>query len=146
MRFFNILTLCVLTVFFSGCSIAQTKNDKLPSSYVLQGTNTALVGIALDRKKFPLETVKEVVLKPGQKVIFAGPDKFLIYFKNKKTPLKDLRFESKDGVISMVIPRDIFDRPEFAEEYKRNKFLRFDYAINVNGRELDPPMIIRRED
>lgn len=146
MGFFKIIICGFFSCALSGCSVAQSKNDNLPSSYVLPGTNTAIVGIALDKKRFPLETVKEVVIAPGQKVIFAGPDKFLISFKNKKTPVRSLKFESKDGVIFITIPKDIFERPEFAEEYKKNKFLRFDYAININGRELDPPMIVRRED
>lgn len=129
----------------SGCAVAQNKIGKLPTSYALPGTSTAVVGIALDKTGLPQETVKEIVLKPGQKVIFAGPDRFLIAFKNRKAPNKKLRYESGEGVVTVTIPRDILDRPEYAEEYKKNKFLRFDYAINVNGKELDPPLIIKRD-
>jgi hypothetical protein len=141
---FLIVTVLAGAIF--GCAPPPPTSEKLPSSYALKGTNTALVGIALDDKGFPVETVKEVVLKPGQKVFFAGPDSFLISFKKQKAPNESIRYESEDGVIAIVIPEDILERPEFVEEYRKNKFLRFDYAINVNGKELDPPMIIRRDD
>jgi hypothetical protein len=141
---------CVLLVFFigiiSGCSAMQAPTERLRPSYALQGTSTALVGIALDKNGMPLETVSKVVLKPGQKVIFAGPDRFAISFKNKKSPSGKLKYESGNGVVTIVIPKDIFDRPEYREEVAKNKYIRFDYAINVNGRELDPPMIIQRDD
>lgn len=130
----------------SGCSVAQERAKKLPSSYALPGTTTAVVGIGVDKKGIPLETVKEVVLKPGEKVVLAGPDRFFIYFKNKKSPNENLRYESKNGVVTVVIPKDILENPRFAEEYRKNKFIRFDYAINVNGRELDPPLIITNND
>lgn len=144
MRFAKVLLLMV-SVGFIGCSVAQTKEASLPISYALPGTSTAVVGIGVDKKGIPLETVKEVVLKPGQKVIFAGPDKFTIKFKNKKTPSRMLKYESKDGVITIEIPKNILKMPEYSEEFRKNNFLRFDYSIFVNGRELDPPMIVRRD-
>ena len=118
----------------------------LPSAYALPGTTTAVVGIGIDKKGVPLETVKEIVLKPGQKVIFAGPDRFEIKFKKDRAPSQQLFFESKSGAITVEVPRDILDRPEYAREYKENKYIRFDYSIFVNGKELDPPLIIRRDD
>ena len=129
----------------AGSFAAQNVSDRLQPSYALQGTSTALVGIALDKAGLPLETVSKVVLKPGQKVIFAGPDRFKITFKNRKAPAKSLKYESKNGVITIVIPKDIFEKSEFREEAEKNKHIRFDYSIIVNGRELDPPMIIQRE-
>lgn len=129
----------------SGCSHAQSKNERLPTAYAVPGTSTAVVGIALDKKGYPKETVKEIVLYPGQKVVFAGPDEFLVAFKNKKAPTKDIRYKSTNGAIRIEIPKDILERPEFIEEFRKNKFLRFDYSINVKGRELDPPIIIRRD-
>lgn len=142
----RLLSVIVFLGFFSGCTVAQTKLDRLPSAYALQGTNTAVVGIAVDRKGIPLETVKEVVLKPGQKAIFAGPDEFFIVFKDKKAPAEKLRYVSKNGVIRIDVPKDIFNEPRYAEEAKRNNYIKFHYSIIVNGKELDPPLIVKRND
>lgn len=150
LKFFVFLACFALV---SGCTAQSrvdngsiTRGDKLPTSYALPGTTTAVVGIGIDKKGIPLETVKEVVLKPGQKVIFAGPDRFLVSFKNKKSPSGKLRYESGNGIITVVIPRDILDKPEYREEFNKKKFVRFDYSIIVNGKELDPPMIIRDDE
>ncbi len=145
------------TVFFlSGCVVAANNNEgksvasvdsrKLPISYALKGTSTAVVGIALDDKGYPLETVRAVVLKPGQRVVFAGPDEFQIAFKDKKAPDGKLNYRSEKGVVAVSIPKDIFDKPEYARELVKNKSLEFNYAIRVNGRELDPPIIVKREE
>lgn len=141
-----------LMVVFSinGCVAANTApissaGQNLPSSYALKGTNTALVGIALGKDGFPVETVKEVVLLPGQKVIFAGPDRFQVVFKDKKTPNRIVKHESQNGVISIVIPKDILTKGEFVEEFRKNNFIKFNYSIIVNGKELDPPMIVKRD-
>jgi hypothetical protein len=146
MKFFNAVFLVLSFGIINGCVAVQDGTKNLPSSYALKGTSTAVVGIAIDKKGFPLETVGEVVLKPGQKVVFAGPDKFLINFKKGKSPTSSLRYESNNGVVMFTIPRDIFDNKAFVEEYRKEKRLRFDYAIVVNGKELDPPMIITRDE
>lgn len=140
----QLLCVCLFLSLFGGCSIAQTKGDNLPTSYALQGTNTAVVGIAVDKKGIPLETVKEIVLAPGQKVLFAGPDNFSIVFKDKKSPTRKIKYTSSDGVIKIEIPKNILENVEFVEEYRKNNFLRFNYSIWVGGKELDPPIIIRR--
>jgi hypothetical protein len=44
------------------------------------------------------------------------------------------------------IPEDIFERKEFAEEFRKNKQLVFDYGIRANGKELDPPLIVKKND
>lgn len=145
----KVIAVVLLMISASGCVSADNRgNDNartLPSSYALPGTSTAVVGIGVDKKGIPLETVKEIVLVPGQKAIFAGPDKFQIIFKGKKSPTRKIKYESQGGVISILVPRDIFDRPELEKELNKNNFVRFDYAIVVNGRELDPPFIVKRE-
>lgn len=145
--FFSIL------IFFSavGCTAQNSDLQKppatkrLPVSYALPGTTTAVVGIAVGKDGIPQETVREIVLLPGQKVLFAGPDRFQIVFKQKKSPNNIIRQDSKDGTIVVKIPKDILRRGEFVEEFKRNKFVRFDYSIIVNGKELDPPLIIKQD-
>lgn len=150
------LLLSFILILLNGCAIAQDDNGKgevvnsaprkLPISHALQGTSTAVVGIAIDKKGYPLETVSAIVLTPGQKAIFAGPDAFQIAFKNKKAPTAQLDYRSEKGVITVVIPRDILERPEFKQEYEKNKSIEFNYAIRINGRELDPPIIVKREE
>ena len=49
----------------SGCNAMDVETKKLPVSYAIEGTNTAVVGIALDKTGMPKETVREVVLFPG---------------------------------------------------------------------------------
>jgi hypothetical protein len=146
MKLIKFALLVFLVGIIGGCSAVQVATERLRPSYALQGTSTALVGIALDKGGMPLETVSKVVLKPGHKVVFAGPDRFVISFKNKKAPSGKLKYESNNGVVTITIPKDIFDRSEYRDEVAKNKYIRFDYAINVNGRELDPPMIIQRDD
>lgn len=160
----RILVLSLGFLFINGCAVAadngNTKNAvndaerneavrpdsrKLPVSYALQGTKTAVVGIAIDKKGYPLETVKAIVLTPGQRVIFAGPDEFQVAFKNKKAPASQLDYRSEKGVITIEIPKDILDRPEYKREFAKNNSVEFNYAIRINGRELDPPMIIKKE-
>lgn len=134
----------LLIIFSANTFAAQAINAKLPPAYALKGTSTAVVGIALDEKGFPVETVSKIVLKPGQKVIFAGPDRFQLVFKNRKSPSRAMKYSSKNGVVTVAIPADIFEQKKFIEEAKRNETIRFDYSIIVNGQELDPPMIIQR--
>ncbi|OZY87967.1 hypothetical protein CBP51_07130 [Cellvibrio mixtus] len=110
----------------------------------MEGTNTAVVGIALDKTGMPKETVREVVLFPGQRVVFAGPDEFVIVFKNKKTPSRKIENPSVNGVVVINVPVGIIEQPAFTEEFRKNNALRFEYAIRANGKELDPPMIIKR--
>ncbi len=128
----------------SGCNAIDVETKKLPVSYAIEGTNTAVVGIALDKTGMPKETVREVVLFPGQRVVFAGPDEFVIVFKNKKTPSRKIENPSVNGVVVINVPVGIIEQPAFAEEFRKNNALRFEYAIRANGKELDPPMIIKR--
>ncbi|WP_052417191.1 hypothetical protein [Cellvibrio mixtus] len=125
---------------------ASLTRAKLPVSTALKGTNTAVVGIAIDKDGMPLETVREIVLKPGQRAIFAGPDDFQIIFKDKKIPEKKTLYRSANGVVTVDVPKDILDRPEFREEFAKTKQVRFNYAIRIKDRELDPPFIIKRDD
>ena len=146
MKNFRIFFAIIIVGVISGCAVAQSRIEKLPTVYSLPGTTTAVVGIAIDKRGYPKETVKEIVLHPGEKVVFAGPDNFLIAFKENKIPDKKVRYKSENGVIKIVIPEDILERPEFREEYAKYKYVKFNYAINVNGKELDPPIIIRRDE
>jgi hypothetical protein len=148
MRYKSLVACCFL-LFLNGCATADDRSGttmkSLPISYALQGTSTAVVGIAIDKKGYPLETVKVIILTPGQKVIFAGPNEFQIAFKNKKAPSARLNYRSEKGIVTVEVPTNILDRPEFRQEYEKNKSVEFNYAIKINGRELDPPIIVKKE-
>lgn len=140
------LVLIGAIVSFVGCASIDCDPNKLKTGYALPGTNTVVVGIGIDKDGLPRETVKDVVAYPGQKVLYAGPDEFSIIFKNKKTPNRKIENASVNGVVVIKIPEDILERKEFAEEFRKNNQVVFDYGIKANGKELDPPLIIRRRD
>lgn len=144
MNYIKLTLMAALLAMLNGCGLLDEGSKSLPVSYALEGTKTAIVGIALDKTGTPKETVKEIILFPGQRVVFAGPDEFSIIFKNKKTPNKRIENRSVNGVVIINVSDEILDQPEFAEEFRKNNFLKFDYAIRANGKELDPPMIIKR--
>ncbi len=142
------IKLFLVGVLFSvvGCASVDRGPEKLRTGYALSGTNTVVVGIGIDKNGIPKETFKDVVVYPGQKVLYAGPDEFSIIFKNRKTPNRKVENASVEGVVVIKIPEDILERKEFAEEFRKNKQVVFDYGIKANGKELDPPLIVRRRD
>lgn len=137
MKLFKLVICIFFMLGFSGYAVSECNPE---IGRALPGTNTAVVGIFLDKDGTPKETVKEVIVHPGQSVLYAGPDKFKIVFKNKKTPNRVVSNSSKDGVVLIKIPKDIFEKKEFIEEFRKNKSLVFDYSIWVNGKEYDPPI------
>ncbi|MDO8341827.1 MAG: hypothetical protein Q7T48_01385 [Cellvibrio sp.] len=135
--------LMIVGVFaLGGCASRDCEPGKLRTGYALPGTETVVVGISLDKNGMPQESYKDVKVHPGQKVLYAGPDEFAIVFKNKKTPNGRVENKSSRGVVVIQIPEDIFERPEFIEEFRKNKTLTFNYGIRANGKELDPPMVV----
>ncbi len=141
---------CTAVLFLSAC---MSHNTKLKNVSVLSGTDTVLVGVSLDKKGYPQHTVGRIDVKPGQKVLFGGPEKFSIFFKDGKSPYNetDLRslsglnreslqkqrieLTSINGVVTVSIPKDLFERPE-----NRGKpYIDYYYGISVNGLEIDPP-------
>jgi|GEM_PF-653342 len=143
MKYIKYILVVGLFCVLNGCASKDCEPDKLSTGHALPGTETVVVGISLDKNGVPQESYKDVVAHPGQKVLYAGPDEFAVIFKNEKTPNGTVENKSSRGVVIIEIPEDIFDRPEFVEEFRKNNFLVFDYGIRVNGKELDPPMVIR---
>lgn len=137
MKLFKVWLTFFMILGISGCAVSECKPE---IGRALSGTNTAVVGIFLGKDGVPKETVKEVVVHPGQNVLYAGPDDFKIVFKNRKTPNRVVSNASRDGVVLIKIPKDIFQKKEFVEEFRKNKSLVFDYSIWVNGKEYDPPI------
>ncbi|AQT62531.1 hypothetical protein B0D95_18305 [Cellvibrio sp. PSBB023] len=110
----------------------------------MEGTNTAVVGIGVDKQGIPFLAAKEIIVAPGQKILFAGPDEFIVVFKKKKSPNRKIENPSKNGVVVISVPNQIFEQSEFVEEFRKNSEVRFSYGVIVNGKELDPDIIVRR--
>ncbi len=151
MRTVKYLFLCTFFLFLNAC---MSNSPKLKNIGVLSGTDTAIVGVSLDKKGYPQHTVGRIDVKPGQKVLFAGPEKFSIFFKNGISPFNEIDFRSVvglnrenlgknrvelnsiNGVVTVTIPKDFFLRTE-----NRGKpYVDYFYGINVNGLEIDPPL------
>lgn len=144
MKFFTRLIALAAIALFVGCTGNEGEVNKDTVVYPLPGTNTAVVGIGLDKDGVPYLMAKEIILAPGQKVLFAGPDEFVVVFKNKKSPNRKIDNPSEAGVVVIDVPSGILEQREFAEEFLKNKEVKFSYGVRVNGKELDPDIIVRR--
>lgn len=143
----NIFTrlIALLGVFVvAGCSAVSSEIKSHHTVYPMAGTNTAVVGIGVDKHGVPFIAAKEIIVEPGQKVLFAGPDEFTVVFKNKKSPNRKIDNPSKAGVVRIDVPSEVFQQREFVEEYRKDGQLKFNYGVIVNGVELDPELIVRR--
>jgi len=137
--FFLIAFICAGSFASEPCSKKKCK--------VISGTNTIVITISIDEEGNPLPSVTELLeLKPGQRIVFTGPEEFSIFFKDQKTPFKKSEFKSKEGVVTIKIPEKIFEDKRFFEESYRDAEIEFNYGVRVNGREFDPPFIIKRDD
>ncbi|WP_246841654.1 hypothetical protein [Cellvibrio sp. PSBB023] len=129
--------------FTAGCTAASLEKSH-SIVYPMEGTNTAVVGIGVDKQGIPFLAAKEIIVAPGQKILFAGPDEFIVVFKKKKSPNRKIENPSKNGVVVISVPNQIFEQSEFVEEFRKNSEVRFSYGVIVNGKELDPDIIVRR--
>lgn len=132
-----------------GCSHASnlTKENYKGAVRAISGTDTAIVGIPLDSNRAPEKSLLnlKIVVHPGQKIVFAGPNDFSIFFKDRKAPkAKQLESKSVNGVVIIDVPRDLLERPEFKNELEANKSVKFNFGIKANGAELDPQIIVIR--
>jgi hypothetical protein len=145
MKFLKYVMALVGFTFFTGCAAVDCKPGKEGVAYALPGTNTAVIGVAVDTTGLPQVKYKEIIMYPGQKVLYAGPDEFSVFFKNKKTPNRKIENPSSKGVVIIQIPKDILEQNEFAEEFRKTGQVKFNYGVRVNGKELDPMIIIKRD-
>jgi hypothetical protein len=124
-----------------GCSGFHKVHDQ---GKVLPGTTSAVVGIYIDIKGYPQATVDQVKVSPGDRIVFVGPDKFDILFKNQRSPVGALELSSSRSVITIDIPRDIFERSRTSNNIQATdgKTLVYDYGIRVNGKVTDPRIIV----
>lgn len=132
--------------FLTSWAVSGEPCDKKKCKPV-SGTDTLVITISLDDQGNPLPNVTELLeLRPGQRIVFTGPEEFVIFFKDQKSPFKKSEFRSKDGVVSLKIPEQIFEDKRFFEEGYRESGIGFNYGVRVNGREFDPPLIVKRND
>ncbi|MFC3115955.1 hypothetical protein [Cellvibrio fontiphilus] len=144
MKFFiKLIALCGVLI-VTGCSAISSEVKNHHTIYPMAGTNTAVVGIGIDKNGVPFVAAKEIIVAPGQKILFAGPDEFTVTFKNKKSPNRKIDNPSRGGVVKIDVPSEVFEQREFVEEYRKNGQLKFNYGVIVNGKELDPEIIVRR--
>ncbi|UUA70930.1 hypothetical protein [Cellvibrio sp. QJXJ] len=142
--FIKSIALCGVFV-IAGCSVVSSEIKNHHTVYPMEGTNTAVVGIGVDKSGVPFVAAKEIIVAPGQKVLFAGPDEFVVTFKNKKSPNRKIDNPSRGGVVKIEVPSEVFEQGEFVEEYRKNGQLKFNYGVIVNGKELDPEIIVRKK-
>ena len=134
-------------IIFMSISVFAAEPCTKKRCKVISGTNTIVITISVDEEGNPLPSITELLaLKPGQRIIFAGPEEFSIFFKDQKTPFKESEFKSKEGVVTLKIPEKIFEDKRFFDEAYGESEISFNYGVRVNGREYDPPMIIQRDD
>lgn len=131
-----------------GCSsfAANLTRDHKDAIRAIPGTETVIVGLPLNAERAPDKSLLKlkIVVYPGQKIVFAGPEKFDIFFKERKSLNKRINNLSSDGVVIIQVPRDLLDRPEYREELAKTESVKFNFGIRANGSEIDPQIIVIR--
>jgi len=140
----RITKVSVVVIFVSllvGCSGFHRSHDQ---GKVLPGTNSAVVGVYIDKNGYPQATIDQVKVSPGQRVVFVGPEKFDILFKDQRSPIGKLEVSSSTGILVVDIPRDIFESPRTTNFPQTTdiKALIYRYGIRVNGKVTDPSIIV----
>lgn len=166
MNTFKFLPLALL-IALSGCTTVKLENKIVDNDkhhkhtvHVIKNTNTAIVGIPLTKEqKLPksLEKLK-IKVKLGQKVVFAGPEKFEIFAKDDNFAILEINTRtytcdkaskecigSKDGVINITIPKTVSNQT-LARELKEKKKIIVPFGIRIDGDEIDPEMEISEND
>ena len=141
MRYIKFLFASFAMLMSVGCASLDCKPTK---GVVLPGTDTAIVGIYIDKKGYPQATVDTVTVKPGQKITFVGPDKFEILFKNQISPISKLETGTSNGILVIEIPKEIFERQQSAKNTVEIRELIYKYGIRANGKVTDPTIRVER--
>lgn len=141
MHYIKIFVASILLM-LSGCA---TLDCKPINGSVLPGTDTAIVGIYIDKNGYPQASVDEVTVYPGQKIVFSGPNQFDIVFKDQKSPIDVLEVKSTNGIVVITIPRDILERNKTTQttiDPNARKGVTYRYGIRANGKITDPSIRI----
>ena len=142
MRYVNFLISTIILFSMVSCASLDCKPT---TTKALPGTETAVVGIYIDKNGYPQANIDTVRAYPGQKIVFVGPNKFDIFFKDQKSPTDRLETSSDNGIVTIEIPRDVFERDQRQSKITDvKKELLYRYGIRANGKITDPNIIIDR--
>lgn len=143
MRYINFFIVTAMLLVLGGCASLDCKPNK---GAALEGTDTAIVGLYIDKNGYPQAEVDKVKIYPGQKIVFVGPERFEILFKDQKSPIGKQEVQSSNGIVVIDIPRDIFERDQRESKTADiKKELLYRYGIRVNGKVTDPDIwVVRR--
>jgi len=144
MHYFKIFFTVVILFISAGCASLDCKPI---TGKALPGTDTVVVGIYIDKKGYPQANIDTVRVLPGQKIIFVGPDKFEIFFKDQISPIDTQEVRTSNNVITVAIPKDIFEREQRKQRATTTneiKELNYRYGIRANGKITDPNIVITR--
>jgi len=140
MRYAKFFHVVIVVFALVGCATRDCNSDR---GTVLQGTDTVIVGLYLDKNKYPQANVDEIIVAPGQKIVFAGPDDFEILFKDQRSPIGQLEVKSSNGIVVIAIPENIFEAEQrSSKSAAMKKELVYRYGIRVDGRVTDPTIRI----
>jgi hypothetical protein len=145
MSYIKIFLFTLVMLVSSGCA---SQGCKPQAGAALRGTETALVGVYIDEKGFPQANVDTVTILPGQRIVFAGPDEFDIFFKDQRSPIDKFEVKSTNGIVVIEIPKDIFERERAnskAPSPTTTKDLLYRYGIRVKDKVTDPTIHVRPE-
>ena len=134
-----LLVFLVVGGLLSGCSL-RCKTDPIP------GTETAAVIISVGKNKIPKVNKEVVTVYPGQRLVFVGPEKFILRYREEFPFERDDENEpdpqcpesteicTDDGVITLRVLEkygNILKQKDVDE-------ILIKYDVIVNGVVLDP--------
>ena len=144
MRYFKFLFASFILLISTGCASLDCKPT---TSKALPGTDTAVVGLYIDKNGYPQANIDTVRVFPGQKIVFVGPEKFEIFFKNQSSPIDNFEARTSNGILTIEIPKDIFEREQRKQRAATANELKeiiYRYGIKANGKVTDPTIIVDR--
>ncbi|MFL0804062.1 MAG: hypothetical protein K6L81_10095 [Agarilytica sp.] len=128
---------CILIVLVSACANTEKREDVKRSS-VNKGTDTAVVRVSLDKKGMPYIDIDPVVIKEGQRIVWAGPTTMEIVIQEGQLLTGD-DLSTDDAVINLKTP--VLSKKVWLES---ERYKKFKYDVRVGDVVLDPIIIIRR--
>lgn len=138
MKFKKIFT-CLIIVLITACAHADKYGNNKECNCeggLIEGTDTAVVKVELDKEGNPKVDTEVFVVYEGQRVVWVGPKEMVIRFP-EGSPFKKEKLYTKDAVINKIIPK------QRSKEFKKRGEIKFKYDVIVGKKVLDPFMIIK---
>jgi len=133
MRYFRVLIILIPLLV-----VACTEGPNFDLERALPGNSIVSIDVFLDESKTPVVVKPKVYLKPNQRVLFVGPNKFAIEFI-KGSPFPKHQYSSKESIIDLQVPADVFKGVD-----PSIKVLVYKYNVIIDGNLLDPLIVIMR--